>query len=161
MSFIRRQYRDRPALHLRLVALLVRGRDVPNLIWLGNLGVLVLGLSTGSPSPWIPLAVSAVLYLVTVYRGWLRQGLVKIYFPEWEKASRRIQRFDIWANPLVELAHWIGVGQRGGRPPIIWRGIRYHVLPGGQVQEIIHGESDDVKIDENSDSERKYYRMAG
>ena len=39
----------------------------------------------------------------------MRQDLVKTYFPHWERASRRIRRFDIWANPLVELAHWIGV----------------------------------------------------
>ena len=83
-----------------------------------------------------------MLYAVTVYRGWLRQGLVKIYFPYWEKASRRIQRFDIWANPLVELAHWIGVASAAVGRHILWRGIRYHVLPGGQVREIIRNDAE-------------------
>ncbi len=72
----------------------------------------------------------------------LRQGLVKAYFPHWEKASRRIQRFDIWANPLVELAHWIGVASAAVGRHILWRGIRYHVLPGGQVQEIIRNDAE-------------------
>ena len=81
-----------------------------------------------------------MLYLVTVYRGWLRQDLVKTYFPHWERASRRIQRFDIWANPLVELAHWIGVASAAVGRRIDWRGIRYNVLPGGKVQAIIRGD---------------------
>jgi ceramide glucosyltransferase len=113
-----------------------------NLIWFGNLSVLVLGLVTGSPSPWIPITVSAILYAVTVYRGWLRQGLVKVYFPHWEKASRTIQRFDIWANPLVELAHWIGVSSAAFGRHVLWRGIRYRVLQGGQVQKIIRSDAD-------------------
>ena len=62
---------------------------------------------------------------------------MRTYFPHWEKASRRIRGFDIWANPLVEIAHWIGVASAAVGRHINWRGIRYHVVPGGQVQEII------------------------
>ncbi len=115
MSFIRRQYVIARLYTFDWWLFSFVSAMFSNLIWFGNLGVLVLGLLTGSPSPWIPVAVSAVLYAVTVYRGWLRQGLVKVYFPGWEPASRRIQRFDIWANPLVELAHWVRRQQRGGR----------------------------------------------
>ena len=39
----------------------------------------------------IPIGVSAVLYLVTVYRGSVRQDLVRTYFPQWEKPSARIR----------------------------------------------------------------------
>jgi hypothetical protein len=99
--------------------------------------VLIASLLTGSPSPWIPLAVSAVLYLITVYRGALRQDLVKTYFPHWERASRRIRGFDVWASPLVELAHWIGVSSAAVGRWVNWRGIRYRILPGGLVQEIV------------------------
>ena len=70
------------------------------------------------------------------------QGLVKVYFPHWEKASRPIQQFDIWANPLVELAHWMGVASAAVGRHILWRGIRYHVLPGGRVQEIIRNDAE-------------------
>ncbi len=94
---------------------------------------------------------------MTVYRGSLRQDLVKTYFPHWEKASRRIRRFDIWANPLVELAHWIGVASAAVGRRINWRGIRYHVLPGGQVKEIIRN---DGRAEESSE-DRTFYRQAG
>jgi cellulose synthase/poly-beta-1,6-N-acetylglucosamine synthase-like glycosyltransferase len=141
MSFIRRQYAIARMYTFDWWLFSFVSAMFSNLIWFGNLGVLALSLLTGSPSPWIPIAVSAVLYAVTVYRGWLRQGLVKVYFPHWEKASRRIQRFDIWANPLVELAHWIGVSSAAFGHHIVWRGIRYHVLRGGQVQEIIHADN--------------------
>ena len=142
LSFIRRQYVIARLYTFDWWFFSLFGTTFSNLIWLGNLGVLAWSLLTGSPSPWIPIAVSAVLYAVAVYRGALRQGLVKVYFPHWEKASRPIQRFDIWANPLVELAHWIGVASAAVGRHILWRGIRYHVLPGGQVQEIIRHDAE-------------------
>ena len=98
-----------------------------------------------------------MLYLVTVYRGSLRQDLVKTYFPHWEKASRRIRRFDIWANPLVEFAHWIGVASAAVGRYVNWRGIRYHVLPGGQVQKIIR-DGQEVRP---SAEEPMFYRKTG
>lgn len=122
-----------------------------------NLGVLVWSLMSGSPSPWIPLAICGVLYLVSIYRGWLRQDLVKTYFPHWERASRPIQRFDIWANPVVELAHWVGVASAGIGRNIDWRGIRYHVLPGGRVQAILRRDLPCRQMDE----EPMQYRKAG
>ncbi|MEN6449394.1 MAG: glycosyltransferase [Thermoguttaceae bacterium] len=137
MAFIRRQYLITRLYTFDWWLFSLVAATFSSLTWLGNLGVLLYGLATGRPSPWIPLAISAVLYLVTVYRGWLRQDLVKTYFPHWEQASRRIQRFDIWANPLVELAHWVGVASAAIGRRIDWRGIRYHVLPGGKVQAIL------------------------
>jgi ceramide glucosyltransferase len=145
MSFIRRQYVIARMYTFDWWLFSLVSAMFSNLIWFGNLGVLVLGLLTGSPSPWIPITVSAILYAVTVYRGWLRQGLVKVYFPHWEKASRTIRRFDIWANPLVELAHWIGVSSAAFGRHVLWRGIRYRVLPGGQVQKIIRSDADQSK----------------
>jgi cellulose synthase/poly-beta-1,6-N-acetylglucosamine synthase-like glycosyltransferase len=136
MSFIRRQYLIARFYTFDWWALSLLAATCSNVAWLGNLGMLAWSLLSGSPSPWIPLAVSAVLYLVTVYRGALRQDLVKTYFPHWEKASRPIRRFDVWANPAVEFAHWLGVVISSVGRHIVWRGIRYHVLPGGQVQKI-------------------------
>ena len=86
---------------------------------------------------------------------------MKVYFPAWEKASRRIQRFDIWANPLVELAHWVGVSSAAVGRHILWRGIRYYVLPGGQVQKIIRSDAENQRVEEESEDEPNYYRMAG
>ncbi len=137
MSFIRRQYLVARLYTFDWWLFSFLSATFSNAIWLGNLGVLAWGLLTGSPSPWIPITVSAILYMVTVYRGSVRQDLVHTYFPHWEKASRRIRGFDIWANPLVELAHWIGVASAGLGRYVDWRGIRYHVLQGGRVRRII------------------------
>ena len=155
MSFIRRQYLVARLYTFDWWLLSLLASTFSTVIWLGNLGVLVWGLLTGSPSPWIPIAVSAVLYSITVYRGSLRQDLVRTYFPHWEQASRRIRGFDIWANPLVEFAHWIGVLSAGVGRYVNWRGIRYRVVPGGQVRKIIR---DDV---EESAEEQVFYRKAG
>jgi ceramide glucosyltransferase len=137
MSFIRRQYLVARLYTFDWWLLSFLAATFSNAVWLGNLAVLIYSLLTGSPSPWIPIAVSAVLYLVMVYRGALRQDLVKTYFPHWERASRRIRGFDIWANPLVELAHWMGVASAAVGRNVNWRGIRYYVVPGGQVREIM------------------------
>ncbi len=137
LSFIRRQYLVARLYTFDWWLFSFLAATFSSAIWLGNLAVLGWGLLTGSPSPWIPIAVSAVLYLVSVYRGALRQDLVKTYFPHWERASRRIRGFDVWANPLVELAHWIGVSSAAVGRWVHWRGIRYHVLPGGRVQQIV------------------------
>ncbi len=136
MSFIRRQYLVARLYTFDWWLLSFLAATFSNLVWLGNLGVLAWGLATGSPPPWIPLLIGAMLYLITVYRGWLRQDLVKTYFPQWEKASRRIKRFDVWANPLVEFAHWIGVASAAVGRHIRWRGICYEVMPGGKVRTI-------------------------
>ena len=64
----------------------------------------------------------------------------------------------------MELAHWIGVASAAVGRHILWRGIRYHVLPGGQVQKIIReGEVAKEANQEDSDSEEApiRYRMAG
>jgi len=158
MSFIRRQYVIARLYTFDWWLFSMVAAMFSNLIWLGNLGVLAISLFTGSPSPWIPVAVSTALYAIMVYRGWLRQGLVKVYFPDWESESHAIQRFDIWANPLVELAHWIGVSSAAVGRSILWRGIRYRVAPGGAVQEIVHAAAEPQAAEEE---EPMRYRIAG
>jgi ceramide glucosyltransferase len=160
MSFIRRQYVIARLYTFDWWLFSAVSAMFSNLIWFGNLGVLGFSLLSGTPSPWIPVTVSAILYAVSVYRGSLRQGLVKVYFPHWEKASRRIQWFDIWANPLVELAHWIGVSSAAIGRRILWRGIRYHVLPGGQVQKIVRADARDAASGEELEGETRLRRMA-
>ena len=155
LSFIRRQYLVARLYTFDWWLFSFLAATFSSAIWVGNLGVLIAGLLTGSPSPWIPIAVSAVLYLMTVYRGALRQDLVKTYFPHWERASRRIRGFDIWASPLVELAHWIGVSSAAFGRWVNWRGIRYRILPGGQVQEILR--PDDAQAPRE---EPAFYRKA-
>lgn len=157
LSFIRRQYLIARLYTFNWWFFSLVSATFTSLVWVGNFGVLAWSLLTGSPSPWIPLAVAAALYMVAVYRGAVRQSLVKTYFPHWEKASRRIQRFDIWANPLVALAHWIGIASASVGRWINWRGIRYHVLPGGEVQKIVRNDREA----EQSAEKPVFYRKAG
>jgi hypothetical protein len=95
LAFVRRQYLL-GKLYVRdwwMFALL--GFSVSNSLWLGNLAMLVWSLLGGPVSPWIPAGVAAVLYLVRVYRGTVRQDLVDVYFPHLKKTLRRSQRFDV------------------------------------------------------------------
>jgi ceramide glucosyltransferase len=157
MSFIRRQYLVARLYTFDWWLFSLLAATFTNLIWLGNLGVLAWSLLSGSPSPWIPISVSTVLYLVTVYRGAVRQDLVRVYFPHWQDASHRIRGFDIWANPLVEFAHWASVVSSAVGRCVHWRGICYHVIPGGQVQQIIRADH----RDESSEQEVVRFRKAG
>jgi ceramide glucosyltransferase len=155
MSFIRRQYLVARMYTFDWWLLASVATTTRNLVWMGNLGVLAWSLLYGSPSPWLPLTVGTVLYLVAVCRGSLRQDLVRIYFPHWEKASRRIRGFDVWANPLVELAHWIGVASAAVGRYIDWRGIRYRMAPGGQVRKIMRPDEAATSPDEDDLLQRK------
>jgi ceramide glucosyltransferase len=157
MSFIRRQYLVARLYTFDWWIFSLVAASFSNAIWLGNLAVLIWSLLTGSPSPWIPIALSGVFYLLTVYRGSVRQDLVRTYFPHWERASRRIRGFDIWANPLVEFFHGIGVVSSALGRCINWRGIRYHVVPGGQLRKILHGDH----VVETPAEEQDCYRKAG
>jgi len=159
MSFIRRQYLIARLYTFDWWLFSLISATFTSAVWLGNFAVLLWSLLSGSPSPWIPVAVGTVLYLTTVYRGAVRQALVATYFPHWEKASRRIRRFDVWVNPLVEIAHWIGVLSSAVGRCIVWRGIRYRVLPGGKVKEIVRGEAV-VKADED-EQDQIYYAKVG
>jgi hypothetical protein len=137
IAFIRRQYLVTRLYTFNLWLFSLLGATFMNTVWVGNLGVVAWCLLTGAHSAWIPAAVSAALYLVTVYRGWLRQSLAKTYFPKWSRTSRLVQWVDVFGNPMVELAHWVGIVISALGNRIHWRGIRYDVLPGGQVLEVL------------------------
>ncbi len=137
MSFIRRQYLVARFYTMDWWLFSLLSATFTNAIWVGNLAVFLWSLLGGACSPWIPVAISAALYAVTVYRGWLRQDLVRTYFARPEKALRRIRFFDIWANPLVELAHWLAIAISSAGRHVNWRGIRYHVLRNGRVEQIL------------------------
>ena len=118
------------------------------LAWLGNLAAIAAAWMYGILPLWLPLGVTAVLYALSVQRGWVRQSLVETYFPKRDRKSSSgtartvlcnedsrplYVRFDIWANPLGALAGWLGVlGSLVGRR-ITWRGISYRMLPGGRI----------------------------
>ena len=136
LSFLRRQYLL-GKFYLRdwwLFAVL--GYSAGNLLWLGNLAVLVWSLCGKSISPWIPAGVAVVLYLSRAYRGAVRQKLVDVYFPHLKKSLRRSNRFDIWLNPLVGLFHWAVVLSTAVGKRVSWRGIDYKLSSRGKIKAI-------------------------
>jgi len=155
LSFIRRQYLIARCYTFDWWLFSLVSATFTSLLWLGNLSVLVASFLTESLPTWIPLSVLVALYAVTVYRGRLRQDLVKTYFPYWEKASRPIRWCDIWLNPVVELAHWIGITAAAFGRWISWRGIRYRLLAGGKVAEIVRPDDAAISAQEQPTSYRQ------
>lgn len=136
LSFLRRQYLL-GKIYLRnwwLFALL--GFSAGNLLWLGNLAVLVWSLCGKTISPWIPAGVAVTLYLSRVYRGAVRQKLVDVYFPHLKKSLRRAKRFDIWLNALAGLLHWAVVLSTAVGKQVRWRGIDYKLSSNGKIKAI-------------------------
>jgi ceramide glucosyltransferase len=133
LSFVRRQYLLARFYVPDWWALAVSAAAFASLVWLSSLMVVVGGLWSGRPSAWAAACGCGVLYLLGVYRGWLRQDLVATYFPDWQARLRKARRFDVWANPLARLIHWLGVLSSVFGRHTTWRGIRYRVSPRGQV----------------------------
>ncbi len=107
-----------------------------NLAWLVNFAALGAGLVWGTPPVWIPLCLGTVFYLLRVFRGFIRQDVVREYFPEQQQALRVAGWFDIWAGPLVGLVNWLGVAGSVVGSCVSWRAIRYRLSTGGVVVEV-------------------------
>ena len=133
-SFVRRQYLITRFYAPAYWAFALGVTTLGNIGLLGSLAVLGWGLATGTPSPWIPAAVCAVLCLLYMARGRLRQDVAKTYFPHADGQLLKARRFDAWAGPLVGLAHWAGVVSSLAGRHITWRGITYRLFPGGRTR---------------------------
>jgi hypothetical protein len=133
LEFVRRQY-----LMGRLYvpggwALALLMTTFVNAASVANVGVLAGALATGLVEPWIPATFCAVLYVLSMFGGLLRQDLALSYFPHLRKTLRKARRFEIWTGPLVALVNWTSVlgSMAGGH--VRWRGIAYSVEPDGKV----------------------------
>jgi len=154
ISFLRRQYlivrSYVPAWWWSALLLIT----LSNLVLWGSLGLVVWGLATGWPPPWLPAGVGAVLYLSGVFRGLVRQDLARIYFPHLCGTMQKARRFDIWAGPLVGVVNWLGLaGSLFGRQ-ITWRGITYRLFRGGRIRlvrrEVSAGQPDPEDREEHT-----------
>jgi ceramide glucosyltransferase len=134
LSFVRRQYLVARFYIPDLWALAFLAGAVAQLSWLANLAVLGWSLIWGALPGWIPACGCALLYLLGAYRGWLRQDLVRTYFPDQQENLRKACWFDIWASPLAKLIHWLGLLSSPFGRHIGWRGISYRVFSGGGVR---------------------------
>jgi hypothetical protein len=133
LAFIRRQYliARHYARFWWLVAVL--SSTLRNVVLLGTLAALGRGLLHGTPAPWIPAALGAVLYGLWAYRGWIMQDLAKTYFPDRVASLRAFRRFAVWAAPVSAFVEWaVLLSTLMGRC-VVWRGVRHRFLPRGQV----------------------------
>ncbi|HYW81142.1 MAG TPA: glycosyltransferase, partial [Thermoguttaceae bacterium] len=137
-SFLRRQYLLGRLYTFDWWLFALASTTLSNLGWLANSVALALSLIYGVLPVWVPLSMYAMLYLPSVYRGAVRQSLIRTYFPDQQQSLRWARRFDVVAGPIVGLINWLGVlgslfGQR-----VTWRGISYLVSPTGKVRAVEH-----------------------
>lgn len=134
LSFLRRQYlvaRFYSPRHWMLGLVTI---TITNCVLLASLGMIASSLITGRGPVLIPAAVLAGLYGIGVFRAWVRQSLTRVFFPSLATVLRVPRRFDIWGGPLASLVHWVGIlGSLVGRD-MVWRGIRYRLQLGGQIE---------------------------
>ena len=114
---------------------------VANLIWPASFAAIAFGLWSGSSLfasawLWLPAAVLTIFYAMGIYRGWLRQSLVGLYFPHLREQLRGARLFDIWAGPLAALAHWAALIAASCGRTITWRNITYRLYRGGRVETV-------------------------
>ena len=81
-----------------------------------------------------PAALGALLYGLGAYRGWLVQDLAGVYFPERVASLGAFRRFAVWAAPLGGLVEWLVLLSTVMGRCVVWRGIRYRLLPRGRIE---------------------------
>ena len=160
-EFVRRQYLVTKFYVPDWWAFALATSTFTSLVWLGSLAVLARSLIYATPPVWIPAGGLAVLYLLGVCRVRLRQQLVGTYFPDRQERLQPAARFDVWANPLAKLAHWLGVLSSIFGRHIAWRGISYRVFPGGRIRIAGREEGEQLQQREIPPEEFIPYRKAG
>jgi hypothetical protein len=150
MSFLRRQF--------------VIGRYYSSLYWAGTLmvtsiinvalfgGIVASALwaGRGSAAAIVPAAVAGTLVAMNVLRSWLRQDIGRKRFPHLRKELTVARRMDIIAGPLVGLATWLAMVAAACGTRVTWRGLRYRIFPGGQIQ-LLNRESEPPADQEPAD----------
>lgn len=137
MAFLRRQYMMGRLYVPRAWAAAALLTSVVVLAALLNAAWFAIRLVTGIGSPWLPAAMCAALYALSLLGGLLRQDLALSYFPQLHATLRKARRFEIWSGPLVALLNWVTVLSSAVGRRVVWRGIMYVVKRGGQVVAVV------------------------
>jgi ceramide glucosyltransferase len=139
-SFIRRQYLVGRFYAPAWWAMALLATTLINSTWLVSLALFLWSLARGSAFAWVPGGLCGMLYVLSVFRGAVRQDLVDSYFGDRRGVLRSARRFDTWVNPLAGLVCWLGMlGSLVGRY-IRWRGISYQVALGGEIGAVLRDE---------------------
>lgn len=140
-SFLRRQYLIARFYTPAWWALALATMTVASLIWPASVAMIGYALWNGATGfghvlVWLPASVLASFYGLGVYRGRLRQSLIKLYFPHMQKQLRGARLFDIWAGPLASWVHWAALIAASQGRTITWRDITYRLYRGGRVETV-------------------------
>jgi hypothetical protein len=149
LSFLRRQYLVARfyAPNYWLLALVTSTMN--NCLLLVSLGLLCYGLAADRAMAWTAGGALAAWYGIGVFRAWMRQDLGRLFFPQLQPVLEGPRRFDLWAGPLANFVHWVGIlGSLMGRD-MVWRGIRYRLQRGGQIQLLGSGPVVEQVLDED------------
>jgi len=116
-SFARRQYQMMRRYTPRWWLLGLLGNGLTNLAWGATIAALAVGVLRGGAMLWPAASIGAALYLVSVWRGRLRQDVALLHFPELAEQLRP--------------ARWFDMGRT-----VRWRGIRYRLDARGRILRI-------------------------
>lgn len=109
-------------------------------LW-GSLALALWGAAGGWTGSWIPAGAAAVIYFLSIARGFLRAEIARRYFPDRGAHLYPAQVFDIWATPLVSAVHALALVSSAVGRHITWRGIRYRLFRGGRAELVGREES--------------------
>lgn len=105
-------------------------------IFWGSLAAAAFGASTQAAWAWQPATVAAIYYCLHVVRAWIRQSTSRHYLPQYHDQLAATRRFDIWMGPIAALACCAAMLSSALGRRIVWRGIAYEMLWGGQIRAI-------------------------
>ncbi len=142
-EFTRRQYmigrRYAPA---RWCLALLAASVMQIAMW-GCLVAAICGAFIGWAHWWLPAINFAALYGLGSVRAWFRQDVGRRLCSSHTQQLAPAGRFDVYAGPLVGLLNWLGIISSLFGSCITWRGNRYRILPGGQIQ-LLNGSNEPV-----------------
>ncbi len=147
-SFLRRQYlisRYYAAPWWAMALVVVLFADV---VFWGSAGWAVWARMAGRGEWWIPAAVAASLYAISVLRGQIRSSIARLYFPDADDVFRRVCRFDAWAGPLAGLVNGAALVSSAVGRHLVWRGITYRLHVGGRAEPLRRDEPGGDRRDE-------------
>jgi hypothetical protein len=160
-SFLRRQYLVARFYAPRHWLMGLASGAIVNVVMLSSLIMTASGLVSGRPSFWIPLGVLGALYGIGVVRASVRQSLATLFFPSLQPVLRRARRFDVWAGPLASLVNWIGIVSSLLGREMVWRGFRYRLSRGGQIQLVGRGPAAEENHETEEDLPAELRALAG
>lgn len=134
LSFVRRQYVIARFYTPRWWLLALAAATLGVVTFWGGLCLTAAAASRGSGDAWLPATVCTLFYAATVLRGYQRRALMRVFLPERQPRLEAAAWVELWMGPLVGLAHWLSIVSSLAGRELQWRGVRYRIDRGGQIE---------------------------